>query len=143
MTPDVNVLVAAFRGDHEHHRPARTWLDRTRASAQIVLLPVVATGFVRTVGQRRAFPVPTPADEAVAFVEALLKAGDARMVAVSNEWPAFARLCREHAPAGGNVTDAWIAASVLLLDEHLATFDRGFRRLLPPHQLTVLDPTAS
>jgi hypothetical protein len=36
------------------------------------------------------------------------------------------------------LTDAWIAASVLQLNEHLVTFDRGFRRLLPPRHLTIL-----
>ena len=27
MTPDVNVLVAAFHADHPHHAVARGWLD--------------------------------------------------------------------------------------------------------------------
>ena len=27
MTPDVNVLVAAYRPDHPYHLPARAWLE--------------------------------------------------------------------------------------------------------------------
>jgi predicted nucleic acid-binding protein len=32
VTPDVNVLVAAFRTDHPHHATARSWLSDTRAA---------------------------------------------------------------------------------------------------------------
>ncbi len=63
------------------------------------------------------------------------------MTTVDEEWPIFTRLCRRHAPTGG-VTDVWIAAAVLRLGEHFVTCDRGFRRLLPADQLTVLDPAA-
>ena len=47
-------------------------------------------------------------------------------------------LCKQYKLAGRVLSDAWIAASVLALNEHLVTFDRGFRRLLPPRHLTVL-----
>ncbi len=40
--------------------------------------------------------------------------------------------------SGNAVPDAWLAASVIGLGEHLVTFDAGFRRLLPRRQLTVL-----
>lgn len=30
MTPDINVLVAAFRRDHQHHAVALQWLDGAR-----------------------------------------------------------------------------------------------------------------
>jgi len=32
MTPDVNVLIAAFRRDHEHHSPELQWLDSARVA---------------------------------------------------------------------------------------------------------------
>jgi predicted nucleic acid-binding protein len=31
MTPDVNVLIDAFRRDHQHHAVAVQWLDGARA----------------------------------------------------------------------------------------------------------------
>lgn len=37
------------------------------------------------------------------------------------------------------VTDAWIAAATQALSEHLVTFDRDFKRLLAPRDLTLLD----
>lgn len=31
MTPDVNVLIAASRSDHPHHKAAYAWLEETYA----------------------------------------------------------------------------------------------------------------
>lgn len=142
MTPDVNVLVAAAREDHPHHAVARGWIepavqDATRV-APFTLLPLVAVGFVRIATNRRIHDPPTPTVAALAVVEALLTAPHVRLVAHGDEWPLVAALCRAHALTGGDVTDAWIAASVLHHNEHLVTFDRGFRRLLPARHLTVL-----
>lgn len=45
MTPGMNVLVAASRGDHPHHAVARAWLDDTvtaaGAGAAFTLMPMV------------------------------------------------------------------------------------------------------
>ena len=144
MTPDVNVLVAAARADHPHHAPALAWLtgvlDAARRGAALTVLPVVAVGFLRVVTQRRIFPVPTPLPQALDFLRVLLDDRGALPLALGTEWPALVRLCEEHGLVAGDVTDAWIAASVLDHHEHLVTFDRGFRRLLSPSVLTVLDP---
>ena len=143
MTPDVNVLVASARADHPHHQPAYSWLMAalagTTRGARLALLPMVATGFVRVVTQRRIFPVPTPASEAVAFVGAVLDGG-ATMLSLAGEWSGFSALCNEHGLVAGDVTAAWIAASVRSHHEHLVTFDRGFRRFLRTGELTVLKP---
>ena len=50
------------------------------------------------------------------------------------------RLLLEHSASGNDVPDAWIAAAVQTLGEHLTTFDRGFLRLLGRTELTVLIP---
>ena len=47
MTPDVNVLVAAFRPDHPHHTPARAWLDDAVQQAAFNHTPLVLLGMVR------------------------------------------------------------------------------------------------
>lgn len=99
MTPDVNVLVAAAREDHPHHAPALAWLEDALAAAgaggRLALLPMVAAGFLRVVTQRRIFPVPTPAAEAVAFVRALLARPGVRLLDLGPEWSALAALCEE------------------------------------------------
>ena len=52
MTPDVNVLVSAFRPDHPHHLPARACLNAAvqqaaNGRASLMLLDMVVTGFMR------------------------------------------------------------------------------------------------
>lgn len=146
MTPDVNILVAASRRDHPHHRRALAWLTGAladcAAGARFSLLPMVATGVVRLVTHPKVFPDPTPTDDALAFVDAIRTAPGVETPALDAEWATFAELCRSHALTGNAVPDAWIAAAVRHHHEHLATFDRGFRRLLDPRSLTLLDPSA-
>jgi predicted nucleic acid-binding protein len=51
MTPDVNVLVAASRSDHPHHRVARSWLKQAASAAgsgsTLILMPMVLASFLR------------------------------------------------------------------------------------------------
>lgn len=146
MTPDVNVLIAAARTEHVHHTAARAWLDEALEAATprtpFTLLPTVAVGFVRVVTDRRFYAPPTATRDAVANVAALLAQPHVRWGEHGGErggeWARVAALCEQHGLAGPGLSDVWIAATVLHLGEHLVTFDRGFRRLLPPRHLTVL-----
>ena len=73
MTPDVNVLIAAFRHDHTHHRAARAWFNASDAASETLLLfPMVLASFVRLVIHPKVFVTPAPVAEAFAFVDALL-----------------------------------------------------------------------
>ncbi len=147
MTPDVNVLVAASRADHPHHQPALRWLRQAMAQAaaqvgkaEVGLLGTVVASFLRLVTHPRVFAVPTPAADAVAFVDALLGASGVRMLSVKDEWPRLRALCLAQQLGGNDLPDAWIAASVLQTRETLATFDRDFLRLLDPKHLVLLRP---
>ncbi|HEY0776671.1 MAG TPA: TA system VapC family ribonuclease toxin [Gemmatirosa sp.] len=144
MTPDVNVLLAADRDVHPHHATAARWLTGVVASASaadpLTLLPSVVVGYVRLATGGRVYRPPTLTARALANVEALLAQPGVRLGAHAGEWPRVVELCTTHQLAGDILTDAWIAATVLHLGEHLVTFDRGFRRLLPPRHLTVLTP---
>ncbi|MDR1647807.1 MAG: hypothetical protein LBR88_07225 [Zoogloeaceae bacterium] len=50
MTPDVNILLAASRGDHPHHARARQWLMEPIAAARqdspLRLQPLVLASFL-------------------------------------------------------------------------------------------------
>ena len=46
--------------------------------------------------------------------------------------------CLEKNLSANAIPDAWIAAAVTQLGEHLVTFDKDFRKLLTRSQLTVL-----
>lgn len=142
MTPDVNVLVAAFRGDHQHHVQARrALLDALEAAASgtpLTLLPMVLAGFLRLVTHEKVFHVPAPIGVALDFVNTLRTAPGVAVVPVGDEWDAFERLCVDRSLTGNQLPDAWIAAAVIHLGEHLITFDHDSARLLPRGQYTRL-----
>jgi hypothetical protein len=48
------------------------------------------------------------------------------------------QLCIEKNLTANDVPDAWVAAAVIQLGEHLVTFDADFRKLLRRTQVTVL-----
>lgn len=54
------------------------------------------------------------------------------------EWPLLLRLCVEKILSGNDLPDAWLAAVVLQMVDHLVTFYTDFRRLLPARSVTVL-----
>lgn len=143
MTPDVNLLVAASRADHPHHRVALDWIEargeHAAGGASWVLLPMVVAGFLRLVTHPKVFPVPTPPATAADFITALIERGW-RPARIGDEVPHLVQLCAKDELSGNAVPDAWIAAAVIAGREHLVTFDRDFRKLLPRNRLTVLKP---
>jgi predicted nucleic acid-binding protein len=77
MTPDVNMLVAAFRADHVHHERAHGWLASVREACvrgreSLTVLPMIAVGFLRVVTSARVFKQPDSVEDALAFIDALL-----------------------------------------------------------------------
>jgi toxin-antitoxin system PIN domain toxin len=144
MAPDVNVLIAAARDDHPHHRQAREWLDRATQDClnggSIELLPMVVSGFLRVSTNARAFVMPLAITEAISFIDALLSIPGVEISELGREWPTLRQLCVDHALSANDVPDAWIAAAVRATGSHLVTFDRGFLRLLGRSELTVLQP---
>ena len=142
MTPDVNILVAALRDDHPHHLIARAWLldalGQVGTGRPFRLLPMVLAGFLRLVTNPKIFLQPTPTQDAFEFVDALLKVPGVELPGCGTEWPTLRSLCLEKNLSANVTPDAWIAAAVIQLGEHLVTFDKGFRRLLTRSQLSVL-----
>lgn len=143
MTPDVNVLVAAARSDHPHHGVARAWLEKTLAEAGsglvCTLMPMVVTSFLRLVTSPKIFQRPTPIDEAIGFVDALLSLPGAQLAELGAEWKRLRQLCLDKKLSGNDLPDAWLAAAVAQRGEHLVSFDRDFRKLLGRAQLTLLE----
>ena len=142
MTPDVNVLVAASRADHPHHRAARAWLEAAvgaaDAGALFTLMPMVLTSFLRLVTSPKIFQLPTPVADAVAFADALLASPGVQLASLGPEWSKLRQLCLDKQLSGNDLPDGWLAAAVLHTGEHLASFDRDFRKLLPRDQFTLL-----
>ena len=144
MTPDVNILIAASRTDHPHHAVARAWLEEAvnaaAAGATFTLMPMVLASFLRLVTSPKIFQVSTPIVDAVAFVDALLAYPGVRLAPLGPEWPRLRQLCLDKQLGGNDLPDAWLAATVAHLGEHLVSFDRDFRKLLARGQFTLLAP---
>ena len=146
MTPDVNVLIAASRSDHPHHKAAYACIEEAIAACaeggSVKLMPTVVASFLRLVTNSKIFVRPTPVEDAVGFLDALLAVPGVEMPPLGTEWPMLRQLCVEKKLAANDIPDAWLAAAVVQLGEHLVTFDTDFKKLLGRTQVTVLLPTA-
>jgi len=144
MTPDVNVLVAASRSDHPHHAVARAWLEHAlsaaEAGAPFSLMPMVIASLLRLVTSPKIFVQPTPIADAVAFVDAILTMPGVELKGLGPEWPKFRQLCLDMQLAGNDLPDAWLASTVEQTAEHLVSFDRDVKKLLPRTRYTHLEP---
>src|SRR5437660_224387 len=96
MAPDLNVLLAASRSDHPHHKPALEWLNgaiaRCETGGSVELLPMVAVGFVRLATNAKIFVVPMPIAAAVEFIDSLLAVPGVNMPELGREWPTLRQL---------------------------------------------------
>ena len=144
MTPDVNVLIAASRSDHPRHKKAYTWLNEAIAAcaggASVRLMPMVVASFLRLVTNPKIFVRPTPVEDAMEFLDTLFAVPGVEMPSLGAEWPMLRQLCVERRLTANDIPDAWLAAAVIQLGEHLVTFDAGFKKLLRRTQVTVLVP---
>ena len=144
MTPDVNVLVAASRSDHPHHKAAFACLDEAVVAcadgASLKLMPMVVASFLRLVTHSKIFIQPTPVEDAVRFLDALLAVPGVEVPSLGAEWPMLRQLCIDKKRTANAIPDAWLAAAVIQLGEHLITFDTEFKKLLRRTQVTFLNP---
>ena len=145
MTPDVNVLVSAFRPDHPHHLSARAWLDDAVVQAangrsSLSLMGTVVTGFLRTTTHPKIFLETDTLQDVSDFIDSLLSCPGVQFQIQGTTWLNLRQVCLTQQVSGNLVTDAWIAATVMQSGETLCTFDRDFSRLLPTDQLLLLKP---
>lgn len=101
---------------------------------------MVVASYLRLVTNAKVFVLPTPVADAVEFLDTLFAMPGVEMPPLGAEWPMLRQLCVERNLSANDIPDAWLAAAVLQLGEHLVTFDAGFRRLLRRTQVTVLVP---
>ncbi|CMI33046.1 Conserved protein of uncharacterised function with PIN domain [Mycobacterium tuberculosis] len=127
---DVNVLLAAHRGDHPNHRTVRPWFDRLLAADDPFTVPnLVWASFLRLTTNRRIFEIPSPRADAFAFVEAVnaqphhlpTSPGPRHLVLLR-------KLCDEADASGDLIPDAVLGA--IAVEHHCAvvSLDRDFAR---------------
>jgi toxin-antitoxin system PIN domain toxin len=128
---DTNVLVYANREEMPLHAQAVTALRKLAEGNAAWALPVFCIGeFVRVVSHPRVFDPPTPANEAIDAIEALLESPSVRLLVPGPRYVPLLRDAISSSAARGNlVFDAQIVAVCL---EHgartLLTEDRDFSR---------------
>jgi uncharacterized protein len=150
VTPDVNLLVAAFRAEHVHHGIAKKWLIEATeqpgvqpnsigsAAKPLFLMPVVMASFLRLVTNPRVFENPSQISQAIDFLDDLFAYPGVATLPSTNAWPTLRQMSLEKKLIGNAIPDAFIAAQVLQSNEILATFDRDYQNLLPAEQLQLL-----
>lgn len=127
---DVNVVLATYRDDHPLFDPARAWLDRLlQAGARFSVIDLVAGSFVRLVTNRRIFFIPTPAQDAFAYLRALrAQPGHLTLVPGPRHLELFESLCVGSDANGDLAPDAQLAAIALEHGAEVISFDRDFSR---------------
>ena len=136
---DVSVVLAAHRGDHPHHSPVRSWLDRLVDDAEQFTVPVgVWASFLRLATNRRIFTVPTPLPDAWAFIDAVTAQPHHLLLGPGARHLALLRsLCDEGGATGDLVPDAAIATVAAEHGCAVATLDRDFARFPSVRHLLV------
>jgi len=141
ILPDVNVLVGAFRADAPHHAQLRRWLKSAVADVEdLGLTDAVVGGTIRVLTHPRVFVNPTPLDDALAQVAALLAAdGVVRVTPGPRHWETVERLCRAADARGNLVAAAQRAAVAIELGATWVTLDRDFARFPGLRWVSPLD----
>lgn len=104
-----------------------------------MLLPLgVISSFLRLVTQPKIFPTPTPIERVVDFVDWMLEDPRVKLTSAGAEWNDMRNLVLKKQLSANRIPDAQMAAMSINLSEPFVTFDRGFRKLLPPSLLVVL-----
>jgi len=130
LTPDVNVLVDAFRTDSPHHRDVAPSLRSIVDSLEsFALFESVLAGFLRVVTHPGVFDPPAPLGRAIDFADALLAQPNCVVLRPGpRHWQIFLTLSRSADARGNLLADAYLAALVMEAGCTLVTSDRDFAR---------------
>ena len=128
QSPDVNVLVSAFREDAVHHGLCRTWLmDALSGRERLGLSELALSGALRVMTHPRVFHPPTPTMAALDFVDALLaQSAVLPLRPGEGHWRIFRGMCATLSLTGNRIPDAWHAALAIEHGCEWVTLDRGF-----------------
>lgn len=133
---DVNVVLAAHRGDHPHHGPVRAWFDQLLAGDDPFTVPILVwASFLRLATNRRIFEIPSPRAEAFAFIDTTWAQPHHLLIGPGPRHLTLLReLCDEADASGDLVPDAVLAAVAAEYDCEVVTLDRDFARFTSvPH----------
>ncbi|MCY4404986.1 MAG: type II toxin-antitoxin system VapC family toxin [Rhodospirillaceae bacterium] len=141
QSPDVNILVSAFREDAVHHERCRAWLNDALAGRERVgLSELVLSGVLRVLTHTKIFHPPTPSDAALDFVDALLaQPGSTTLRPGDGHWRIFRGMAVALQLTGNRLPDAYHAALAIEHGCEWVTLDRGFAIYPGLRTLNLLD----
>ena len=126
---DVNLLVEATMTSAPDHAAARSWLqERLIATARVGLPWASITGFIRVVGQPRAWERPLPVGGAVSVVRSWLSRPSAWIPEPGPRHVELLDTLLQAQPSVRLVTDAHLAAIAIEHGLELCSRDRDFAR---------------
>lgn len=127
---DVNVVIASHRADHPQHELTIGWLDAIVAARETFAIPNgVWASFLRLVTSGRAFPEPSPLNDAFAHIDAFRAHPSHRSLEPGPlHMSSLRRVCEDADARGDLVADAVLAAIALEHGCAIASFDRDFTR---------------
>ena len=141
QSPDVNVLVSAFREDAVHHEQGRRWLDDAVSGRdQVGVSELVLSGVLRVLTHPKVFHPPTPSGDAMAFVDSLLAQPELGTLRPGDgHWRIFRRMAVTLQLTGNRLPDAYHAALAIEHGCEWVTLDRGFAIYPGLHVRNLLD----
>ena len=141
QSPDVNVLVSAFREDTIHHARCRRWLAEALSGRDRVgLFELVLSGVLRVLTHPRIFHPPTPGAAAIAFVDALLaQPASTALRPGGAHWRIFRGMSETLQLTGNRIPDAYHAALAIEHGCEWVTLDRGFSAYPGLRLINLLD----
>ena len=141
QSPDVNVLVSAFREDAVHHERCRRWLvEAVSGRDRIAVSELVLSGVLRVLTHPRVFHPPTPSDGAIAFVDSLLAQPELGTLRPGEgHWRIFRGMAVTLGLTGNRLPDAYHAALAIEHGCEWVTLDRGFSIYPGLHVHNLLD----
>jgi hypothetical protein len=130
ISPDVNVLIYAFRDDSMRHAEYRDWLKSVRdGQSAYAICPQVLAAVVRIVTNPRIHKRPSHLENVLFFCDALLAPGHCQIISPgARHWGIFRDLCRKGQATGNLVPDAWFAALAIECGCEWITTDRDYAR---------------
>ena len=141
QSPDVNVLVSAFREDAVHHKSCRGWLvDAVSGREPVAVSELVLSGVLRVLTHPKVFHPPTPSDAAIAFVDSLLAQPELGTLRPGDgHWRIFRGMAATLQLTGNRLPDAYHAALAIEHGCEWVTLDRGFAIYPGLRTLNLLD----
>jgi toxin-antitoxin system PIN domain toxin len=127
---DVNVLIAAFDSDHDHHAAARAAIeDLVTQPSQLALTSSVLVSTMRVLTQPHALERGIASNDVAAFLDELIEhPGSMRVEPSARFWTLFRATCAHDGITGKLVPDAALAALAIEHGFELLSFDHDFSR---------------